>query len=169
MTTRQIIPWPTLAPAMAGALLGLALAASAARAADGLYDTGRYLSHLGNECAGQKAKDCITLAAPVQSVAKGGARTITLACTARFPYLVGWDSAQHEHLRLIVTGGDPAARTAKATGPDKLSVVVLNNGAAVGSAKLFAGCSRKPWAGTPFMSAREGVPSNHVGFTGGRP
>ena len=161
---------PTSGPAMAGAVIGLALAAAAAQAAVGLYDTGRYLPHTDNECAGQKAKDCITVASPVLSVARGGSRLITLACTARFPHLVGWDSAQHEHLRLVVTAGDPAAKAAAAaTGPDRLSVAMLNNGNAVGSARLYAGCSRQPWAGTPFMSTREGVPGNHAGFVGGRP
>ena len=161
---------PTSGPAMAGAVIGLALAAAAAQAAVGLYDTGRYLPHTDNECVGQKAKDCITVASPVLSVAKGGSRLITLACTARFPHLVGWDSAQHEHLRLVVTAGDPAAKAAAAaTGPDRLSVAMLNNGNAVGSARLYAGCSRQPWAGTPFMSTREGVPGNHAGFVGGRP
>ena len=161
---------PPAGPAVAGAVIGLALAAAAAQAAVGLYDTGRYLPHTDNECAGQKAKDCITVASPVLSVAKGGSRLITLACTARFPHLVGWDSAQHEHLRLVVTAGDPAAKAAAAaTGPDRLSVAMLNNGNAVGSARLYAGCSRQPWAGTPFMSTREGVPGNHAGFVGGRP
>lgn len=161
-------PRPSLAVAVAA--LALALAPAAHATAGKLYDTSRVLAHTGNECAAQKATDCITVASPRLAVAKGGTRLITLSCTARFPHLVGWDTTQHEHLRLVLTAGDPAAgATAGTTKPDRLGVVALNSGDARGYAKLFAGCSRKPWAGTPFMSTREGLPTKSAAFTGARP
>lgn len=145
------------------------LSASSATATGSLYSTSRILEHHDNECLGQKPGDCITVASPRSQVPKGGALAISVACTRAFPHLVGWDSRQHEHIRLALLSPPPVKRAAAtAAARDELKVVATSNANAPGSVTLYAGCSRKPWAGTPFMSSREGVPGKHVGFTGVR-
>lgn len=148
-------------------LLPSVLTASLAAATDSVYDPGRVLQHHDNECVGQKPGNCISVASPRSPVPKGRAIAITVACTRAFPYLVGWDSRQHEHIRLTLLSTPPAERVGSATvARDELKVVATSNANAPGNVTLYAGCSRKPWAGTPFMSSREGVPGNHVGFSG---
>lgn len=148
-------------------LLPSVLTASLATATDSVYDPGRVLQHHDNECLGQKPGNCITVASPRSQVPKGSAVAITVACTRTFPHLVGWDSRQHEHIRLALLSTPPAERVgAAAAARDELKVVATSNANAPGYVTLYAGCSRKPWAGTPFMSSSEGVPGNHVGFTG---
>ena len=108
------------------------------------------------------------MASPRSTVPKGGAVAITVACTCAFPHLVGWDSRQHEHIRLVLLSTPPAERAGTATvARDELKVAATSNANAAGYVTLYAGCSRKPWAETPFMSSRTGVPDIHVGFTGG--
>ncbi len=157
----------TASSALVIALLFSVLPFSSATATESLYETGRVLQHHDNECVGQKRGNCITVASPRSQVPKGRAIAITVACTRAFPRLVGWDSRHHEHIRLALLSNPPAERKGAATAArDELKVVATNNANAPGNVTLYAGCSRKPWARTPFMSSSEGVPGNHVGFTG---
>ena len=122
-------------------LLSPLLTVFSATATESVYDSGRVLQHHDNECFGQKPGNCITV--------------------------VGWDSRQHEHIRLTRLSTPPAGRSDAATAVrDTLKVAATSNASVPGHVTLYAGCSRKPWVGTPFMSSREGVPGNHVGFTG---
>ncbi|WP_191058863.1 hypothetical protein [Geminicoccus harenae] len=141
--------------------------------AKNLYRTNRMLEYGGHECIGQKPGACVTVRSSWMTVEVGGSRRLELSCTPSFPYLVGWDSKQHEHMRLVAVSGRPDladdAAAAAAVGPSspaRLGVVALNNWNVRGWVKLFIGCSKTKWQDTPFMTSREGVPGKHVGYRG---
>lgn len=158
----------SLAAAVVATLIPSLLAATAAIATDSVYNPQRVLRHHDNECLDQKPGECITVASPSLGVSTSRPIAITVACTPAFPHLVGWDSRQHEHIRVDLLSKQPGNRVAAATtAPDKVRVVATSHASAKGYVTIYAGCSRQPWAGTPFMSSREAVPGNHVGFTGG--
>ncbi|WP_159718904.1 hypothetical protein [Geminicoccus flavidas] len=143
--------------------------------AKNLYRTNRILEYGGHECIGQKPGTCVTVRSRWMTVEVGGSRLLELSCTPSFPYLVGWDSKQHEHMRLVAVSGRPdvadasAAAAINAAHPAKLGVVALNNWNVRGWVKLFIGCSTTKWHDTPFMTSREGIPGKHVGYTGDQP
>ena len=151
--------------ALAGAWTAMA-ASSPVSAAQTIFDTGRVLEYTRSECVGQPQGSCVTLSSKRLRIVARSSRQITLTCDARYPYAIGWDSEQHEHLRLELVSPLPTkpGSAPAATGPQTISVVALNQADTSGFAKLFIGCSRRPWQGTPFMTFREAVPGNQAGF-----
>ena len=156
-------------------VLGLALAATAPAAAqkDGLYDEGRVLEHMQNECGG--TPDCVTIESRQQRIAVGQSAIIRAHCPPSHPYVVGWDTEQHEHL--VVTALAPKPKppagatvvpkdTAIATASQVL-VGASNSGGKAGRVTLFIGCSAAPPKVTAALHQRSGVPGNHTTFQGG--
>ena len=145
-------------------------AAAPALADSGLWNTTRILGYDGNECAGQ-VSGCRTVASGPVAIAANGAGSITVDCPSLFPRLVGWDTEQNEFLEADLVSPDPdqvagfGKRDVKPV--DSLTVLVTSNADAVGIIQVYIGCARRATNGTPLMSERIGVPSNHVGFTGG--
>ncbi|TDH62466.1 hypothetical protein E2C06_11385 [Dankookia rubra] len=154
-------------------VLGLALAAAAPALAqkDGLYDEGRVLEHMRNECRG--TPDCMTVESRDRRVAVGQSAIVRAHCPSSHPHVVGWDTEQSEHL--AVTALPPKPQAGAAPDPEdagslvasRVLVGATNNGDKVGRVTLFVGCS----AGVPKVTAtlrhRSGVPSHHTTFSGG--
>jgi hypothetical protein len=154
-------------------VLGLALAAAAPALAqkDGLYDEGRVLEHMQNECRG--TPDCITVESRQRRIAKGQSVIIRAHCPSSHPYVVGWDTEQHEHL--AVTALPPKPPAGAAADPEDAAIATIsrvlvgasNTGDKAGQVTLFIGCSAAPPRVTAAMRHRSGVPSHHTTFSGG--
>src|SRR4051812_30832524 len=107
-------PWWGILP-----VLGLALAAAPAAAQkDGLYDEGRVLEHMHNECRG--TPDCQTVESRERRIAVGQSAIIRAHCPSSHPYVVGWDTEQHEHLTVAALPPGGAA-----TGPEDAAIATV--------------------------------------------
>ena len=83
---------------------------------------------------------------------------MTFQCPPEAPYFVGWDTAQHEHIRaLLVTqppgDDDPATINSRAT------ILAENRGTTPGHVTGFLGCSADPGRPKFLMHEIAGIPS----------
>jgi hypothetical protein len=160
--------------AVAMSLVGAALASGAPAAATSLHDTSRVLNHTAKECAAlQEGNKCRTIRSERVAVKVGVPTRITLACPSWRPYVVGWDTEQHEHIGIVLVSGlpDHFSRTAASTArvkPESLTVQASNLADAKGFVTLFVGCAAKPIVGL-FITSRHGVPTRQLRFVGGKP
>ena len=157
--------------ARTGAALALLLggAPGVLAAGNSLWDTTRVLDHHGNECAGQEANTCRTVASESFAIAGNATNQIKLTCPALFPHLVGWDTQQHEFLQVALVSPNPDQVKKFRRKPETLVVDVTSSTDTVGNVQIFAGCAKSAPNRTPFMAVRIGLPGNHVGFEGGGP
>jgi hypothetical protein len=116
-----------------------------------VYDTGRVLEHLGNECAGVPA--CTTVESPPTTVAAGQVHVLAVSCPESHPIAWQWDTEQHEHIYVRVIG---RSRTA-------VTFSIGNKADAPGQSRIFLGCSTQAVApgGRGFQLSRTGVPSKN--------
>ena len=156
--------------------LGLPAAGPAAAQTVGLFDTTRVLEHVGNECGGRP--DCLTVESRRQRVAAGGSTVIRTRCPANHPYMVGWDTEQHEHLlaralppaRRIGPGAAQAGAgpaDAATTTDDGFRVSVTNRAEAPGFVTVFVGCAAERPRVIPILQSRSGVPTGTRTLQGG--
>jgi hypothetical protein len=152
-------------PFAALAVLALAMALPAAASARTIYDTTRIIGYTQNECIGQKPWHCITVASQRTWVDVDSTANIVVSCLKEYPYIVGWDARHHEHISLAALSRRPSSGAGADRLPQRLNIAALNNAGAPGFVRIFAGCSKKPYAGTPILSGRSAIPSKHPGVT----
>lgn len=157
-------------PFTASAVLTLALAMAlvAPASARRIYDVTRIVAHTQNECVGQKSQDCITVSSQRRWIAVDSSVKIRISCSSAYPYVVGWDARHHEHISIVALSVRPSIKSGLVLPdlpPQRIVVAAQNNAHARGFARIFVGCSKKPFAGTPFMTHRKAIPSKHPGVT----
>jgi hypothetical protein len=138
-------------------LVSLILGLGSPASAQGIYDTTRIVAFSDSECVGAKGRACTTVRSPKTWIEADTSAAIETFCPAEQPYVVGWDARHHEHISLIVV----AAGAGPNGLPQRVKVGARNNADVRGMALIAVGCSRRPFAGGPFMSSRSSVPSNH--------
>jgi hypothetical protein len=141
-------------PAWRGAL-PLALAsvlACPAFAAESAYDTSRMLQYDGNECLG--VPKCVSVKSPWIPIADNSSKVFTIGCPTASPYAWHWDTEQHEHVVVRLTGRASSGITLRASNQQT---------GAAGAIRGYLGCSTKPFdpSGTGSMVSRSGVPSKN--------
>jgi hypothetical protein len=144
--------------------VALAAPASARR----IHDVTRIIGYTQNECIGHTSQNCITVKSERTRIAVDSAVKIGVTCSSKYPYVVGWDARHREHISITALSvGTPTQTGAVAAGgpPQRLEVVAENNAHAAGFARIFVGCSKRPFAGTPIMTHRGAIPSNQPGVT----
>jgi hypothetical protein len=150
----------------AWAIFTLAFAAPAA-AQRTVYDTTRIIPHLQNECVGQRRGNCITVRSRDTRVAGNSFARIKVTCPRTYPYIVGWDARHHEHISLHVFTPDPDADFGSPPVAQPLRISALNHAGAPGFARVFAGCSKKPFRGSLFILSSHSIPSKLPPLWGG--
>jgi hypothetical protein len=137
----------------------LALTAAGPALAHPAYDTRRELERANGECNGVPA--CVEVGSQPATVPVAGRLVFAVSCPAGTPNAWHWDTVQHEHVRVVLSG---RTRTT-------LTFVASNLADAPGRVHVFVGCSAQPFThvGTGFMRSRTGVPSKLLRRHGGRP
>ena len=137
----------------------LALVVAGPALAHPAYDTSRVLKRVNGDCA--SVPDCVTAESPLATVPVDGRLVFAVNCPAGTPYAWHWDTEQHEHVKVVLSGRTPTA----------LTFVASNLADAPGRVQVFIGCSAQPFTfvGTGFMQSRTGVPSKLPRRNGGRP
>jgi hypothetical protein len=115
----------------------------------GLYETTRVLEYSGNECV--RVPNCISIESPRTVVGPDQIRVLAVQCPAGHPVPWHWDTEQHEHILVRLTG-----RT-----PHGLTFSIRNLANASGQTRIFVGCSSQPFsvAASGLQQSRTGIPT----------
>jgi hypothetical protein len=136
-----------------------ALAAAGPALAHPAYDTRHMLDRANGDCAG--VPGCVEVGSQSATVPIAGRLIFAVSCPAGTPNAWHWDTVQHEHVLVVLSGRSPTT----------LTFVASNLADAPGRVQVFVGCSAQPFTfvGTGFMQSRTGVPTKLIGRHGGKP
>jgi len=142
-----------------GFIAFIALTAASPALAHPAYDTRRVLDRANGDCT--VVPGCMEVGTQSATVPVGGRLVFAVSCPASTPNAWHWDTVQHEHVLVVLSG-----RTRRT-----LTFIASNLADAPGRVQVFVGCSAQPFtfAGTGFMQSRTGVPSKLLGRHGGKP
>jgi hypothetical protein len=130
-----------------------------------IYDTTRILSYEGNECTG--VASCQSVQTPKVTIGPGQTLGIKRSCPLTLPFVIGWDTEQHEHIQIALAPKrrpePPFGRFFLRKPPQKeISLLASNDADTVGDVTIFLGCSATPQKSAVSIEGRGGVASKAI-------